>query len=177
MCSDAQLVERVKAGDPQAYAGLVARYKYAVRGAALGILGNYHAAEDAAQDAFVAAYRNLGRLRDGSSFGPWLMQIVKRLASNYVRARRPLAPLDQLAEPADPCPDGQLDDRSEQLLRLVQRLPEKVRVVVMLHHFNGHGVQEVAQITGRPVGTVTKQLSRAYQRLRHWLKENSNDRR
>jgi RNA polymerase sigma-70 factor, ECF subfamily len=169
MCSDAQLVERVRRGDLQAYAGLVARYEYAVRGSALGILRNYHAAEDTAQDAFVAAYQKLGGLRNGARFGPWLMRIVKRLALTRARAKPPPAAFGALAEPADPHRDGRLDDELERLLQLVQRLPEQERVVVVLHHFDARGVQQVADITGRPVGTVTKQLSRAYARLRHWL--------
>lgn len=173
MQSDSELVEQVKAGDLQAFAELVARYEYAVRGMALAVLGNYHSAEDAAQDAFVAAYEKLGLLRDGSRFGPWLLKIAKRQALSRVKATRRPAALDQVAEPADPRIDAQLDAGSEQLLRLVQRLPEHERAVLVLRHFEGHDVRQIAEITGRPVGTVTKQLSRAYERLRHWLLKES----
>ncbi|KPJ57820.1 MAG: hypothetical protein AMS16_00675 [Planctomycetes bacterium DG_58] len=57
------------------------------------------------------------------------------------------------------------------LLDRVMRLPEHERTVTMLHHFDGHSVQAVADMTGRPLGTVTKQLSRAYERLRRTIKE------
>ena len=59
------------------------------------------------------------------------------------------------------------------LLRLVSRLPDRERVLVGLRYFDGHSMAEIAEIAGRPVGTVTKQLSRAIARLRAaWNKEN-----
>jgi len=57
------------------------------------------------------------------------------------------------------------------LLAAVMRLPERERQVVTLRYFDGHSVQAVAEITGRPLGTVTRQLSRAYARLWERLKD------
>jgi RNA polymerase sigma-70 factor (ECF subfamily) len=79
--------------------------------------------------------------------------------------------LETLAEPVDCRNNRPLSDESGLLLRLVCRLPQHERVVVALRHFDGHSVHEIADMTRRPVGTVTKQLSRAHQRLRHWLEE------
>jgi RNA polymerase sigma-70 factor (ECF subfamily) len=59
-----------------------------------------------------------------------------------------------------------LDDERQRLLDAVRRLPAHERVAVSLRYFEGRGVNEIAQITGRPVGTVTKQLTRAIDRLR-----------
>ncbi len=56
------------------------------------------------------------------------------------------------------------------LIALINRLPEGERLVVTLHHLEGHPVNAIAEITGRPVGTVTKQLSRALQRLHGWAR-------
>ncbi len=171
MKTDAQLIEQVRQGDLQAYGELVRRYEYAVRGAALAVLGDHHAAEDAAQEAFVTAYEKLGSLRHGSKFGQWVLKIARHRAARAVRKRRRPASLETLAEPADSSSDGQLCHDSEHLLHLVCRLPEHERVVIALRHFDGHSVEQIAHMTHRPVGTVTKQLSRAHGRLRHWLEE------
>ena len=68
---------------------------------------------------------------------------------------------------ARPAPeDSRLDTDSEFLLAALMALPERERRLLMLRHFGGHSVAEIGQIVGRPVGTVTKQLSRGYARLR-----------
>ena len=69
--------------------------------------------------------------------------------------------------------DPLMNDERERLLRCVQSLPAHERLAVSLRYFEGHGVHEIARMTGRPVGTVTKQLSRAIERLRDQLKSES----
>jgi len=71
--------------------------------------------------------------------------------------------------PAAPHRNGELDEASRALLAAVDRLPEQERVVVMLNYFSGQPVSAIAQMTGRPIGTVTVQLTRARARLRTWL--------
>ena len=66
---------------------------------------------------------------------------------------------------------GPLDQVSETLLAAIARLPEREKIVVMLKYFDGHSVTEIAEMIGRPIGTITVQLSRARKRLRSWLKE------
>ena len=68
-------------------------------------------------------------------------------------------------------PDGRLDEHKHRLLAAVLRLPKGEKQVVMLRYFAGHSVKDVAEIVGRGIGTVTKQLSRARVRLRMILKE------
>jgi len=171
--SDSELVELVKSGQVDAYAELVVRYERQVRAAALHAVRERNTAEDVTQEAFVAAFETLGRLKDGAKFGAWLMGIAKHRAAKAVRARcrSPALVGDIATIPAD---NGPLSDLSALLLELVERLPEHERLVVGLKNFQGHSILEIATITGRPPGTVTKQLSRAYARLRYWYsKENS----
>jgi predicted RNA polymerase sigma factor len=78
--SDSELVQAVLAGDRRAYERLFERHERSVLAAALAVLGNYHAAQDVAQEAFVKAYRSLGGLRKKSSFGPWVRKIARREA-------------------------------------------------------------------------------------------------
>ena len=94
------------------------------------------------------------------------VQVAGRQAVRTARiARR--APL-KLSSIEPPAPDEirVLDDEATLLLDRIRRLPAHERLVITLRYFEGHDVQHIAQITGRPVGTVTKQLSRALERLR-----------
>lgn len=169
--SDADIVKAVVNGDRAAYAKLVERYEHSVRAVATRILGDVHAAEDAAQEAFVKAYEKLGSLRKGSAFGGWLLKIARNEALTIVRRRsynREKVNLDELHVPSR---DGQLDDESQILLKAVTKLPKHERNVIMLRHFTGHTIRDISEITGRSVGTITKQLSRAHARLRRQLKE------
>ncbi len=171
METDAQLVERVRSGDVGAFRVLVERYERSILGAAMARLRDFHAAEDAVQVAFARAYERLSTLRSSDSFGTWLMQIARRQIVDAIRSRQvPVALRTDTPEKSIPTHEQRLDE-SEHLLSLVNRLPETECVLIGLRHFAGHSVNEIAQITGRPVGTVTKQLSRAHARLREWLEE------
>jgi len=174
MGSDAELVAAVLAGDREAFAGLVQRYERAVRATALAVVRDHHVAQDIAQEAFLAAYTKLGGLRNGATFGPWLLQIVRRRAVEVTR-RRSYGRALQDEDIEIPAPsDGQLKEDSRRLLSAVMRLPERERALVMLRYFDGQDVADIAQATGRPVGTVTGLLSRARDRLRRWLKESES---
>lgn len=173
MRSDAELVNLVRNGDRTAYAVLVERYERSVRAVTWGVLADRHAAEDAVQEAFLTAYEKINTLRRADRFGPWLIRIAKRTATRMASRRRVTSELDDVTEGSDPGRNGQLDEESEHLLHLVRRLPRHERLVVMLRYFDSHDVQLIAAMTGRPVGTVTKQLSRAHRRLRNWLETQS----
>jgi RNA polymerase sigma-70 factor (ECF subfamily) len=86
--SDAQIVERVRRGDVQAYGTLVERYERAALAAALPVLRDVHAAQDVVQDVFVLCFTKLASLRDGSRFGPWLLKTVGREAVHASRRSR-----------------------------------------------------------------------------------------
>jgi RNA polymerase sigma-70 factor (ECF subfamily) len=167
--SDAELVRLTRRGDREAFAGLVERYEKPALLLASSILRSCHDARDAVQDSFVIAYEKLNKLWTPSKFGAWFLQIVRRSALLHVRRRssrdRKLVPI--AAEPASaPEGDGAF---SLDLAEMIGRLPEQECVVVTLKHLNELPVAEIARITGKPIGTVTKQLSRAYSRMRPWL--------
>ena len=170
MRSDSELVSAVLAGQREAFADLVRRYEAPVRSAALAVVANEHTAEDVAQDAFVAAYVNLRTLRRPAAFGGWLLRIARRQALTALRRTRSTQPLETVDPVARPHSNGQLDEASRDLLAAVDRLPEQERIVVVLNYFSGQPVAAVAEITGRPIGTVVSQLHRARERLCTWLK-------
>lgn len=169
MQSDAELVNAVLGGDKRAFAVLVKRYERPVRAVALDVLGDYHLASDVSQDAFVTAYENLPGLRKPVAFGLWLMKITRRRAIDWARRKRDEAPLEPVIPAKIHNPNGQLDEEKQWLLSAVMKLPQGERQVIMLRYFSGHSVKEVAEILGRSIGTVTKQLSRAHKRLRNIL--------
>jgi RNA polymerase sigma factor (sigma-70 family) len=74
-------------------------------------------------------------------------------------------------EPCGPADNGCIDEQTRRLLAAVLRLPKHEQEVLTLRYFEGHPVKTISEITGRPVGTVTMQLSRARTRLQKWLKE------
>lgn len=172
MPSDSELVQIVLDGDRQAYGRLFERHERSVLAAALAVLGNYHTAQDVTQETFVIAYTRLGSLRKRASFGAWVRKIARHEALATMRRERQ----SQNAGPGGPelCAasnDGTVDEQTRLLLDAVMRLPQHEQVVLTLHYFEGHPVRTISEMTGRPVGTVTMQLSRARSRLHKWLKE------
>ena len=167
--SDEELVRRARRGDRQAFAALVERYEQSALLLAGAVVHSWHDARDIVQDSFVAAYERLNRLWQAHKFGAWFLQIVRRRALWHVRRQkrlsRRLVPLTT-EQACDPEPDGAISD---DLSTMIARLPRQECAVVTLRHLNELPVAQIAKITGRPVGTVTKQLSRAYARMRSWL--------
>jgi RNA polymerase sigma-70 factor (ECF subfamily) len=169
--SDAELVDAIRRGEAAAFEILVRRYVPVVRAEAMGILRDPHAAQDAVQDAFVAAHEKLATLRNGSAFGAWILKIARRQAVRLARQRRQTAPIDSASTATPDDRNGQLDQESQRLLEAVTQLPQQERMVVMFKYFEGHSVRTISDMTGQPVSTVTKQLSRARARLRERLKD------
>jgi RNA polymerase sigma-70 factor (ECF subfamily) len=166
---DAELVKAVLDGDKQAFGLLVKRYERPVRAVALDVLGDYHLATDVSQDAFVTAYKNLAGLRKPVAFGSWLMKITRRCALDCMRQKNGQSYLEPVVSSESHDRNGRLDEQKQWLLSLVIKLPKGERQVIMLRYFSGHSVKDVAEILGRSVGTVTKQLSRAHKHLRNIL--------
>jgi RNA polymerase sigma-70 factor (ECF subfamily) len=167
--TDTELVRAVLDGDKQAFAMLVKRYERPVRAVALDVLGDYHSAVDVSQEAFVSAYEKLAGLRKPEAFGAWLMKIAHRCALDSARQKFKEPRLEIKAAAVIDNPNGQLDEDKKRLLAAVVKLPRSEKQVIMLRYLSDNSVKDVADIVGRSVGTVTKQLSRAHKRLRKIL--------
>lgn len=166
--SDDELVRRAVEGDLTAFESLINRYERSVRSVVRAFTADVHVTEDATQEIFVAAFESLATLRERNRFGPWLMQIARR-ASGNLRQKQARMPASIAFFEPESRQDPVEDPRSQVLLTAIQRLPEQERLVVTMRYFDGHRTQEIADALGIPLGTVTKQLSRAYERLRQWL--------
>jgi RNA polymerase sigma-70 factor (ECF subfamily) len=167
--TDAELVLAVLDGDKQAFAVLVKRYERPVRAVALDVLGDYHLAADVSQEAFVSAYEKLAGLRKPKAFGPWLMTITRRCALESLRRRPKETLLETKIITVIERPNGQLDQDKQRLLAALSKLPKSEKQVVVLRYLGENNVKDVADIVGRSIGTVTKQLSRAHKHLRKIL--------
>ena len=176
MPSDSQLIKAVLKGDSQAYVPLYERYERTVLAIALSVLKDHHAAQDATQEVFVQAYQKLGDLRKQTSFGPWLCRIARNESIKMLHIRNKRKITERLVlESSNPSSNGKLDEANSLLIDAVMRLPKQERTVVMSYYFDGHPVKKISELFGRPVGTVTMQLSRARERLHKWLKESYHE--
>lgn len=168
-------MDRVRAGDLDAYATLVRAYLRTAFAVAYGILRQVEDAEDLIQDAFLKALQRLDRLRPGSPFGPWFYRLVTNEALNRRRWRRrretvPLSESDA-APGADPHGDAERSALRQRLSALLERLPPVQAAVVMMHDVQGYAHAEIAAALGIPEGTSRSHLHHARKRLREWLTE------
>ena len=169
-----ELIARAQRGDTHAYTELVHRYQGIAFRTAYVVAGDAADAEDAAQDAFVKAWRALGRFRRGAPFRPWLLQIVANEARNRRRSAGRRAHLalrvagGASSGDAAPSPEATLlaAEQRDELLAAVNALPEEQRAVISLRYFVGLSEDEVAQALGVAHGTVKSRTARALDRLR-----------
>ena len=167
---DAELVREVLTGSQEAFGQLVARYTDAVFGVAFHRLGHFEEARDAAQETFVKAFRNLGKLRQPASFANWLCRMAEGTATDAARRRRGEVSLDDVEEfGATKEPSG--DGVARQVREALGTLPQATRLAVILHYVDGYSHAEVAQFLGTTEGAVKTRVSRGRARLREEMAE------
>jgi RNA polymerase sigma-70 factor (ECF subfamily) len=170
---DAELAAFAQAGDREAFGELVRRYAGQARRVARGLLRDEADADDATQDAFLAAFRNVGRYDPTRPFGPWLLRIVANAATDRLRRRKVRAtePIPVDARFRGPGPDRETSRREfqEAVRRALAQLPERRRMAVVLFDVEGYSHQEIADILKVPVGTVRSDVFHARRALRKAL--------
>ena len=165
---DRDLVELARQGDRDAFAGLVHQVSDALFAVAYRILRDADLAEDALQDALVTSWRQLPKLRDPDRFEAWLRRIlVHACYAEAGRHRRWSAAITVIPFEGPSTPDGSqwVVDR-DQLERAFVRLPMEQRVIVVLHHYLGLPLVEIAETLGIPAGTARSRLHYATRALR-----------
>ncbi len=182
---DATLALLTLAGEQRAYEALVTRHQKGVVAAARSVVNNPHLAEDAAQDAFVAAWMKLNLLREPEKFGPWVRRIAKNCARNTAARFRSYLSLEdanslrELRDPHDGPEEMLVSSEEARLLRgSVDRLSERARQVVYLHYYEDMSVEKIAERLGLSEGTVKWQLHDGRKKIRKELiamDENIND--
>jgi RNA polymerase sigma factor (sigma-70 family) len=164
------LVVQAQNGDLEAYAAIVGRFQDMAVGYGYSLLGDVHLAEDAAQEAFASAYRDLPQLREPAAFPGWFRTIVFKQCHRLTR-RRQLAtvPLDAAADlPAQRDDPAAIAERSairEQVVTAIQSLPCHEREVVALFYISEYSHAEIGGFLGLPVSTIKSRLYTARRRL------------
>jgi len=142
---------------------------------AYSVLRQKQDAEDVAQEAFARAHRRFGALRDRDRFRAWLVRMTWRLALDHRRGDRRRAAREDVAAREDARmapggPDMLATERSARLWAAIDRLPEKLRVVVVLGAIEEHGVKDVSRLLDVPEGTVKSRLFDARKMLQEMLR-------
>lgn len=169
---DQQHVRRTLAGDPEAFAPLVRKYRRAALARALAIVLEPHEADDVAQAAFVQAYEQLATLRDPSRFEFWLMTIVRRRALNSLRSarRRRLEPLSDTIRDESHTNDADAEpERARELLAALSQLTPVQRTVVLLADLEEWPHRRIAETLRCSIEMSRRHLSDARRRLRQIL--------
>ena len=172
MSSDRQLVAECLAGEAQAFARLVDRYRSPVYGICLGQTKDFDAAEDAAQEAFIASYLGLGRLPDPDAFGPWLKRIAVNQCRMWRRRQRRLVRLgpEAEAEVPDPAPSAEealvKQEQRRVVMNAIAKLSEPQQQAVVLFYLKELTLQQVAGFLEVAPQTVEQRLYRARRKLK-----------
>jgi RNA polymerase sigma-70 factor (ECF subfamily) len=180
------LIQAARQGDLDSFNRLVLAYQDLVYSQAMRMMGDPEASEDAAQDAFIAAFRKLDTYR-GGSFRAWLLRIVTNLCYDELRRRKrrpttPLEPFDNeeeeiesprwLSDPGEtPEEATEQAELANALRHCLNDLPPDFRSIVILVDIQGLDYAETAQAIGKPLGTVKSRLARARMRLRDCLQD------
>ena len=168
--SDAKLVHRAQAGDAEALEQLFRRHWPAAHRAAFLVVHDARAAEDIAQEAFLAAVRALDRFDRRRPFAPWLHRIAVNRAIDFARARALRREVDAelaLERASLPAPDGW----SDAVVAALAQLDPDHRAVVVLRYLLEYTPGEIARLLELPRGTVNSRLRRALDRLAVPLEE------
>lgn len=161
------LIERAQAGERVAFELLVEMHRPAILAHASRILRDSDDAQDAVQDTFVKACRAIGNFKSGRPMLPWLMRICSNCCVDTIRARRKRSENIETYEHAifddrvDVASDLETSIASDALRDSISRLPKKYRDIILMRHYRHMDVNEIAEILGKPEGTIKSWLFRA----------------
>lgn len=184
--ADQALVERVQAGDRQAFGLLVAKYQRRLLRLVSRLVRDPAEAEDVAQEAFIKAYRALPQFRGDSAFYTWLYRIAINTAKNTLvsRERSPIsyeinlnseddAPdvVSRLRDPDTPEGLALTEEIRSTVTAAIDALPEDLRTAIVLRELDGMSYEEIAAAMDCPVGTVRSRIFRAREAIDRRLRE------
>lgn len=179
-----ELIALSRRGDVDAFGQLVATYERHVYTVAFRFMGNHADASDLAQEAFLRAFRGIGKFRGDCSFKTWLNQITANVCRDQLRKQRrnPTISLDAATNSEDDpaqvilpdysnCPEQVFQQREEReyLQEVLNTLPIEFRIVLILRDVQGLSYEEIANSLNIPLGTVKSRLNRARHLVRDKL--------
>lgn len=180
------LIERVLAGDTDAFEPLVTEHQNMVYRLAYRMVGNEQDAWDVSQDTFLKAFNALSSFRGESRFSTWLYRLAGNAATDLLRSRKSgkIVSLDEMQEDNPsfdvtddaPTPEAELDRRETQraLSEALMKLPEDSRKIITLREIGGLSYDEIAETLSLEIGTVKSRLNRARGKLCELLRQDGN---
>ena len=182
--TDQQLVQRAQGGDLRAFDLLVLKYQGRIAALVSRYVSDAGELEDVTQEAFIKAYRALGKFRGDSAFYTWLYRITVNAAKNHLvaKGRRPGANatiedaegLDEgglLSESASPEALAMGGELAEVVESALNGLPDELKAALMLRELDGLSYDDIADVLGCPVGTVRSRIFRAREAIDQRVKE------
>jgi RNA polymerase sigma factor (sigma-70 family) len=177
--NDVQLIHAVLSGDDSAFGILVEKYQKSVHALAWRKIGDFHYAEEITQDTFLRAYQKLSTLRNPSQFLRWLYVIANRLCLNWLRKQKPAKQMQSLEDTpmeevmksvygryvSEQRETEATEHRLEIVKKLLEKLPENERTVMVLHYLGEMTMKEIGKFLGVSVETIKTRLYRARKRL------------
>jgi RNA polymerase sigma-70 factor (ECF subfamily) len=178
--SEAEVIERAKQGNAEAFEALYNLHKRRVYSLCLRMTANTAAAEDLTQEAFLQLFRKIGTFRGESAFSTWLHRMAVNVVLMQLRKKGlPVVPLEENIETEEESPRKELGgddprlagsiDRM-QLQRSIESLPPGYRMIFLLHDVEGYEHNEIAEMVGCSIGNSKSQLHKARMKLREILK-------
>ena len=182
--TDQQLVQRAQRGDLRAFDLLVLKYQGRIAALVSRYVSDAGEVEDVTQEAFIKAYRALGKFRGDSAFYTWLYRIAANAAKNHLvaKGRRPGADATiedaegfdeggMLSESASPEALAMGGELAEVVESALNALPDELKSALMLREFDGLSYDDIADVLGCPVGTVRSRIFRAREAVDQRVKE------
>jgi RNA polymerase sigma-70 factor (ECF subfamily) len=161
------LVVRCQAGDRAAFEELVASYQPRLRYFLRKMLPDAHRADDVLQDVWLDVFRGVGRLAHPGAFPSWLYRIARNRAFRELRGRPPPRPLDDIDPPEETAGEDDFSaEDAEEVHAALGRLGPEQREVLLLRFMEEMSYDDIARVTGCPVGTVRSRLHHAKRALR-----------
>lgn len=165
--NDVELIKRCQQGDQEAFRELVNRYQEKVIWIAYQMIGNYEESRDISQEAFIRVYRSIHSFNLMSNFYTWLYRIVVNLCIDFLRKQKPPPRPASFEEVGDvnAAPEQILEKQelSEEIYRVLQKLPHSYRIILILRDIEGFSCKEISKIVGCNANTVRWRLFRARQ--------------
>jgi RNA polymerase sigma-70 factor (ECF subfamily) len=160
-----RLIREALEGDRAARERLLKGHSRRVFAVCLGMLENFHDAEDCAQEALIRGLTQLHQLHSDEQFGGWITRIARNVCIDFMRKRKRTAEAMTALDP----PSENAEDRYVDLYDAIGRLAEDYRVPLLLYYFDGRSSESVARSLGMSAAGVLTRLSRARRELRDLL--------
>ena len=183
--NDAQLIRQILSGNDEAFGTLVRRHQKGIHALAWRKVGDFHIAEEIAQDTFLQVYKNLAQLKNPNQFSGWMYVIASRLCLKWLQKNKNKSVIHSLEDtPVEEIEESSYmhhvseqrqaeitENRHELVKRLLAKLPESERTVVTLHFLGEMTAKEIGKLLGVSVNTIKSRLRRGRKRLQEQQEE------